>query len=40
MYCENMIYNHEWCMYRECGGPIKPDITFFGESLPEEFGES
>lgn len=21
----------------ECGGPVKPDITFFGESLPPEF---
>jgi len=20
-----------------CDGPIKPDITFFGESLPEKF---
>lgn len=22
-----------------CNGPIKPDITFFGESLPEKFGK-
>lgn len=21
----------------ECGGPIKPDITFFGEGLPKDF---
>jgi NAD+-dependent protein deacetylase SIR2 len=20
-----------------CGGPVKPDITFFGEGLPQEF---
>lgn len=25
-------------MYCECGDPIKPDITFFGEGLPKEFG--
>ena len=24
----------------ECGGPIKPNITFFGEDLPEEFEEA
>merc|ERR1719231_1907901 len=24
----------------ECGGPVKPDITFFGEALPEKFGEA
>jgi len=28
-------------VYRcECGGPVKPDITFFGEGLPECFGEA
>lgn len=24
----------------ECGGPIKPDITFFGEQLPKSFLDS
>ena len=24
-------------MYCECGGPVKPNITFFGEQLPQKF---
>ena len=23
--------------FEECGGPVKPEITFFGESLPKKF---
>lgn len=25
------------CKDTECGGPVKPNITFFGEALPEKF---
>ena len=32
MYCENMKP-----IGGKCGGPIKPDITFFGEGLPDKF---
>ena len=26
-----------YCKDEKCKGPVKPDIIFFGESLPEEF---
>ena len=26
-----------YCKDKDCGGPIKPNITFFGEELPAEF---
>lgn len=25
------------CVCTQCGGLVKPDIVFFGESLPERF---
>ena len=25
------------CKVAECGGPVKPEIVFFGESLPASF---
>ena len=31
MYCKQIIDNSP------CSGPIKPNITFFGEGLPKEF---
>lgn len=33
MYCDEKVNNET----EECGGPIKPNITFFGEGLPEVF---
>ena len=29
-----------YCSKDNCNGPVKPDITFFGESLPESFFEA
>ena len=29
-----------YCEKEDCKGPIKPNITFFGEALPEEFYEA
>ena len=26
-----------FCNQAGCGGPVKPNIVFFGEALPEEF---
>ena len=40
--CEEVrkkIFNDEIVKCPECGGYIKPDITFFGESLPRRFFE-
>jgi NAD-dependent histone deacetylase SIR2 len=28
------------CSKETCNGPIKPDITFFGEGLPKNFFEA
>lgn len=28
-----------YCLAPKCGGAIKPDVVFFGQSLPEEFDE-
>ena len=33
------IENQEVLRCKECKGPVKPDITFFGEGLPAEFIE-
>lgn len=35
---QDIIREGKEIMYCEhCGGPVKPDITFFGESLPPQF---
>ena len=26
-----------YCSNEDCKGPVKPEITFFGESLPKQF---
>lgn len=26
-----------YCRMEDCNGPVKPNITFFGESLPADF---
>jgi NAD-dependent histone deacetylase SIR2 len=28
-----------YCLKEECDGAVKPDVVFFGQSLPAEFGE-
>ena len=28
-----------YCDRSDCGGPVKPDIVFFGENLPHKFLE-
>jgi NAD+-dependent protein deacetylase SIR2 len=28
-----------YCDKKGCGAPVKPDIVFFGESLPKKFEE-
>ncbi|KAJ5110576.1 Sirtuin family [Penicillium argentinense] len=35
------IHNGEvpYCLKAECGGAIKPNVVFFGQSLPKEFDE-
>lgn len=29
-----------YCKEKDCGGPVKPHITFFGEGLPEKFNKA
>ena len=39
MFMVEAIKKQEVLRCENCRGPVKPDITFFGESLPEEFTE-
>ena len=32
LYCQDRLN-----LYKTCGGPIKPKITFYGENLPQNF---